>query len=102
MTFRRLKSLLVAVFSLNILLFSNISFAQDAGDTIATQLKHENEGANDAIDDKKFDAAEVIMEHIKDGHEFHFATFGHTHVTIPLPVIVYSKERGLDAFMSSK
>jgi F-type H+-transporting ATPase subunit a len=44
----------------------------------------------------------VIMEHIKDGHEFHFATVGEKHVTIPLPIIVYSSQRGLDAFMSSK
>ena len=49
-----------------------------------------------------FDPAAVIMEHIKDGHEFHFATVGHHHITIPLPVILYSPQRGLDIFMSSK
>ncbi|QDH78011.1 F0F1 ATP synthase subunit A [Echinicola soli] len=42
-----------------------------------------------------------IMHHIKDSHEWHFATFGHTHVTLPLPVIIYSGDRGLELYMSS-
>lgn len=43
-----------------------------------------------------------IMHHVKDAHEWHFATIGHTHVTLPLPVILYSSDRGLEVFMSSK
>src|SRR5690606_9113033 len=42
-----------------------------------------------------------IMHHVKDSHEWHFATFGHTHVTLPLPVIIYSPDRGFEFFMSS-
>ncbi|MGB3182507.1 MAG: F0F1 ATP synthase subunit A [Cyclobacteriaceae bacterium] len=42
-----------------------------------------------------------ILHHIKDSHNWHFATIGHTHVTLPLPVILYSAEKGLDVFMSS-
>ncbi len=42
-----------------------------------------------------------IMHHVKDSHEWHFATFGHTHVTLPLPVIVYSSDKGLEFFKSS-
>jgi F-type H+-transporting ATPase subunit a len=102
MTLKRLKSLAVAVFSLSILFFSNSSVAQDAGDTLDNRLKHENSEDRGHVTEEKFDPAQVIMEHIKDGHEFHFATLGHNHVTIPLPVIVYSPQRGLDMFMSSK
>ena len=47
------------------------------------------------------DKTSFIMHHVKDSHEWHFATFGHTHVTLPLPVIVYSGDRGLEVFMSS-
>ncbi len=43
-----------------------------------------------------------IMHHVKDAHEWHFATIGHTHITLPLPVILYSPDRGLEVFMSSK
>lgn len=42
-----------------------------------------------------------ILHHIKDAHDWHFATIGHTHITIPLPVILYSPDRGLEFFMSS-
>jgi len=55
---------------------------------------------------KSFDANEVIFGHISDGHEFHFFSYesgGKEHeVTIPLPVILYSSQRGLTVFMSSK
>ncbi|MBN3521530.1 F0F1 ATP synthase subunit A [Algoriphagus lutimaris] len=47
------------------------------------------------------DPTGFIMHHIKDSHEWHFATIGHTHVTLPLPVIVYSSDRGLEFFKSS-
>ncbi len=102
MTFKRLKSLVVAVFSLSMLFFSNVSLAQDTGDTLDDRLKDNKIEEQGQTNEKDFDAAEVIMEHIKDGHEFHFATVGEKHVTIPLPVIVYASGRGLDMFMSSK
>lgn len=90
-----IKSLLVAVFSTSLMLFSNVSFAQ--GDHKEESPKKE----------KIFDANEVIFGHIMDAHEFHFLSYkgsdGHEHhVTIPLPVIVYSKEKGFSCFMSSK
>jgi F-type H+-transporting ATPase subunit a len=47
------------------------------------------------------DKTSFIMHHVVDSHEWHFATFGHTHVTLPLPVIVYSGDRGLEFFKSS-
>lgn len=56
---------------------------------------------------KEFKAGEVILHHVLDAHEIHFFTLGEgtdheTHVTIPLPIIVYSKEKGLDIFPSSR
>jgi F-type H+-transporting ATPase subunit a len=49
-----------------------------------------------------FNPKDFIFDHIKDAHEWHIMTIGHTHVTIPLPVIVYSKTSGLNIFMSSR
>jgi F-type H+-transporting ATPase subunit a len=49
----------------------------------------------------KLDPAKLIMEHVSDGHEFHFATIGEHPVSIPLPVIVYTSAKGITAFMSS-
>ncbi len=93
MVAKRLKPLWVAAFSLGIILFSNISLAQDHG--------HESPERDDHGKKEKLNPAEVILEHVADAHEFHFATIGHTHVTIPLPVILYTPGKGVSAFMSS-
>lgn len=53
-----------------------------------------------AASDKE-DKTSFIMHHVKDSHEWHFATFGGTHVTLPLPVIIYSADRGVEFFSSS-
>jgi F-type H+-transporting ATPase subunit a len=53
-----------------------------------------------------FNAKEVIFEHILDAHEFHFLSYkgsdGKEHsVAIPLPVILYSPQKGFSVFMYS-
>ena len=45
---------------------------------------------------------EFIFHHVQDAHEWHFITLGHTHVTLPLPVILFSQDRGLEVFMTTK
>jgi F-type H+-transporting ATPase subunit a len=51
----------------------------------------------------KFDASTYILEHIADSHEWHILTKQNgENVTIYLPVILYSKEKGLDIFSSKK
>jgi F-type H+-transporting ATPase subunit a len=46
---------------------------------------------------KPFDANAVILEHVMDDHQWHFTD----HIVLPLPIIVYTTERGLDIFSSS-
>ncbi len=46
---------------------------------------------------KPFNVSEVILEHVMDSHTWHL-TDG---LVIPLPVIVYSEEKGLDLFSSA-
>lgn len=50
---------------------------------------------------KKFDISTLIFHHISDAHEWHFASFGQSHVSIYLPVILYSSDRGLEVFSFS-
>lgn len=50
---------------------------------------------------KGFDAKEVLLGHVKDAHDWHLFSLGETHVTLPLPVIIYSKEKGISSFSSS-
>lgn len=51
--------------------------------------------------EKKFNAGELIIEHVADNHDWHVMGKGEHAISMPLPVILYSKERGLQSFMSS-
>lgn len=51
---------------------------------------------------EKFDAGKFVIEHVSDAYEWHIATFGKTHISIPLPIILYSSSQGWNFFMSSK
>ena len=52
---------------------------------------------------EKFPASEFIMEHIADSHEWHILTTpAGKSIAIYLPVILYSREKGLDFFSSKK
>ena len=87
----RVKCLLVAVFSL----FSCFVFGQG------------QPGEGEPAKKKTFDANEVIFGHVLDAHEFHFFSYkdenGREHAAvIPLPVILYSPQKGFSFFMSSK
>lgn len=48
-----------------------------------------------------FDAPKVIFEHLKDAYEWHITTIADKHISIPLPVIVYSERTGWQLFSSS-
>ena len=50
--------------------------------------------------DGKVDVKGVIFGHIKDSYEWHMTTIGDKHVTISLPVIVYSEKSGWNLFSS--
>jgi F-type H+-transporting ATPase subunit a len=57
--------------------------------------------------ENKFDAKEVIFGHVLDAHEFHFFSYKgkdgkEHHATIPLPIILYSSQKGLSVFSSSR
>jgi F-type H+-transporting ATPase subunit a len=48
-----------------------------------------------------FNPGKMMMEHIADEHDWHFATSGHTHYSIPLPCIVWNKG-GFTVFSSTR
>jgi len=83
------KFLLIASLSIFSLTFS---FAQEGHES-----HHEaKEGASH--EEKAFDIGEMIMHHISDSHEWEFS---HGAV-IPLPVILYTKEYGVEVFSSAR
>ena len=103
-SFNWFKHRMVAlVMALSLHGFSNFSYAQDAHHENAAAVAAEGEAVNrgDEAEPKKFDAKEVILGHVKDAHDWHLFSLGETHVTIPLPVIIYNPARGTDVFSSA-
>jgi F-type H+-transporting ATPase subunit a len=102
MALRRVKSILVGAFSLFSILFSNVLLAEEHHEGGADTAQHAETKKKEG-----FNASEVIFGHILDGHEFHFLDIkgkdGEIHpISIPLPIILYTKEGGFKVFMSSK
>lgn len=78
----------IAIFLTVIFISIQISFASEEAD----HTNNQKEG---------FNAGDMIVEHVIDAHEWHIMTIGHTHVSVPLPIILYYDGK-LDIFMSSK
>lgn len=98
MVFRYLKHLFFATVA--VLCLSDF-FNTSAG---AQRTVPEKETQQETVKEEgaKFDANEVILGHIMDAHEFHFFSIGSFHVSLPLPVILYSPQRGLAVFSSAQ
>ncbi len=70
---------------------------QDGGADLPHSDPHPAEGSHE----EEFNASEFILEHVKDSHEWHIATKKDgNHISVYLPVILYSKQSGLHAFSS--
>lgn len=94
-----LKLLSGLLFSTLFLLSFNSALAYEPNDdkpthndpAVAVTEHHEKKG---------FNAGKMIVEHISDSYGWHLWGEGHSSVSIPLPVILYTN-KGLDVFMSS-
>ena len=95
MALKSIKALLVAVFSLFTFLFFNVCLAQENKPEAAGQHAEQQK-------EEKLDPSKIIMDHIKDAHEFHFFTAGNFHATIPLPIILYAPDNGVTLFSSAR
>ncbi|MBL0310105.1 MAG: F0F1 ATP synthase subunit A [Bacteroidetes bacterium] len=85
-----LKSALTALF---LAVFTFLSPSVFAGE----ETSHDH-----AASEEKFNSGKLILEHISDAHDWHIMGEGEQAVSIPLPVILYTAEKGLDMFMSGK
>lgn len=99
MTAKSIRSAMVVVFS-TILLVSSYNVKAQQHDEPTAGEEHSTEKK------EGFNAKEVIFEHILNAHEFHFFSYkgkdGSLHpVSIPLPVILYSPQKGVSCFMFS-
>ncbi len=73
---------------------TGLSFGQSGHD--------EPEAVHGSEEKAAFDPGAFIMEHVSDSYEWHILTVGETHISVPLPIILYSKTRkSFHMFMSS-
>lgn len=91
-----MKSIALAIFM--VVFGLSYSFAQDTHTDPAAEIRHEEE--------KKLDIKGEIFGHISDSYDWHLFTLGEghdaTHVSIPLPVILYNTTNSkFDIFLSS-
>lgn len=82
-----------------VLPFTPLHAQHDVGET-----GHVTESSSD----EPFNAGKFVIEHVSDAYNWHIVSFGETTISIPLPVIVYSRKPELHegkcfhVFMSSK
>jgi len=98
MSLKSVKALLVAVLG-TILLATSYNVSAQQNEPKSTEGLTETKK-------EEFNAKSVIFGHIMDSHEFHFLEYkdsdGQKHpISIPLPVILYSPQKGFSFFMSS-
>ncbi len=73
---------------------------EDHGDEVTNLGVHHEPG--------EFDAGKFVIEHVSDAYDWHILTWKNKHVSIPLPIILYSSHPELHGgkkffvFMSSK
>ncbi len=51
--------------------------------------------------EEAIDVKGIVLGHLTDSYEWHITTWGHTHITIPLPVIVHGSDGQWHLFSSS-
>jgi F-type H+-transporting ATPase subunit a len=60
------------------------------------------ENTTEGHEEGKMNISEEIFGHIRDAHDWHILTYNEQHISIPLPVILYSPNNGFSVFMSSE
>ncbi|HXU25636.1 MAG TPA: F0F1 ATP synthase subunit A [Bacteroidia bacterium] len=93
------KTRIIALF---ITVFSLLTFKSFAYDPTEADTLKKVETVAETEKKEGFDAGKLITEHIGDAHEWHLWGEGEHAVAIPLPIIIYNKNKGLHVFLSNK
>jgi len=72
------------------LTFGQSSYAAGSGNHSVA----EHGAAGDHHEEEEASVVGAIMHHIADANEFHILTIGHSHISLPLPVMIYNKTTG--------
>ena len=86
---KKFNYILLLVLSVSFLIF-DVSAQETPGNALPNKQKH-----------KEIDVQSLILEHLADTYEWHLFTINDNAITIPLPVILYSKTHGFNIYSSS-
>ena len=90
---KQLRNIVAPIFLLCLMAVASLpALAQEQQEDVTPQEQKEN----------TVNVKEIVFGHIGDSYEWHITTWGKTHITIPLPIIVYSSATGWHAFLSSR
>ena len=89
---KQLRSIVAPIFLLCLMLVAGLPVFAQTQEDVTPQEQKEN----------TVDVKEIVFGHIGDSYEWHITTWGKTHITIPLPIIVYSSTTGWHTFLSSR
>jgi F-type H+-transporting ATPase subunit a len=90
---KKMNQIIRPLFIIILILFVGPGFVQAAEETEKTTEPSQSKG---------FNAGKFVIEHVSDAFEWHIATFGETEISVPLPIILYSSDKGWNFFMSSR
>ncbi|MFR7679561.1 MAG: hypothetical protein ACLU18_06615 [Bacteroides thetaiotaomicron] len=77
---KQLRNIVAPIFLLCLMLVAGLPVFAQTQEDVTPQEQKEN----------TVDVKEIVFGHIGDSYEWHITTWGKTHITIPLPIIVYS------------
>lgn len=97
MSYKRLIK--VALLSLVSLVFSFSAYSNPEA-SHKDEVSNNEQHADDASNEGKYDPIPVIMHHIADAHDWHFFDYNGHSYSMPLPIILWT-DNGLVTFMSS-
>ena len=100
--FRRITGFLFISIISYIRIYASSGETTHYQDTVHQQVYLEGNHEDGHTEHPPFDPGTFIFDHIADAHEWHIISVGENQVSIPLPIILYSKEKGLVAFWSNK
>lgn len=89
---KQLRNIVAPIFLLCLMLVAGLPVFAQTQEDVTPQEQKEN----------TVDVKEIVFGHIGDSYEWHITTWGKTHITIPLPIIVYSSTTGWHTFLSSR
>ena len=90
---KQLRNIVAPIFLLCLMAVASLpALAQEQQEDVTPQEQKEN----------TVNVKEIVFGHIGDSYEWHITTWGKTHITIPLPIIVYSSTTGWHTFLSSR